>query len=80
MKDNFAVYERLRGVIIADKGGSLPRHVLDVLRKDLTNLLGEYFVLRSVAADLDYDKEGRLWLNIDCRVDGVRPFEAVDNG
>ena len=63
---------RYKSVIIADKSRALPKSILSVLERELRALFCNYFEVKSVSADLDYDADGNLWLTVESAVGGIK--------
>ena len=73
MKKSQIAFDRYKSVIIADKSRALPRDVLALVEREVAVLLSHYFDVKTVSAQLDYDKDGNLWLTVESAVLGIKP-------
>jgi len=72
MKPAAKAFARYKSVILADKSRALPKSVLPLLEKELRAVISGYFEVKTVCADLDYDRDGNLWLTVESAVDGLK--------
>ena len=77
MKRAKSLYVRSREVLLGDKAGALPREILTVLPRELSDVLGAYFDVESVSVGLDYDEEGVLWLTVQSRINAIRTVATL---